>query len=68
MQEKCGLCQELRALNHLTAIPKYHQPKQFNQQSKMILNQVKQFQHLKNKTKKESLYESIPLLVWWGFF
>lgn len=59
---KCGLCQKLRrALNHITAVPKYHQPKQFNQQSKMILNQVKQFQHLK----KKSLYESIPLL---GFF
>lgn len=43
-RKKCGLCQKLRALNHITAVPKYHQPKQFHQQSKMILNQVKQFQ------------------------
>lgn len=40
-----GLCQKLsRALNHTTAALKYHQPKQFNRQSTMILNQVKQFQ------------------------
>lgn len=44
-RKKCGLCQKLsRALNHITTAPKYHQPKQFNQQSKIILNQVKQFQ------------------------
>lgn len=44
-RKKSRLCQKLsKALYHLTAAPKYLQPKQFNQQSKMILNQVKQFQ------------------------
>lgn len=46
-RKNCGLCQKLRgALNHITAAPKYHQPKQLNQQSKLILNNVKQVQHL----------------------
>lgn len=63
-KKKCGLCQKLRrALNHVTAIPKYHQSKQFNQQSKIILNLVKQFQHLK----KKSRYESIPLFFFFFF-
>lgn len=44
---KGGLCQKLsRVLNHITAAPNNHQPKQFNQQSKFVLNQVKQFQLL----------------------
>lgn len=66
---KFGLCQKLsRALNHTTAAPKYHQPKQFNQQSKIILNQVKQFQLFFSPLKKRSLCDSIPLLDWRGFY
>lgn len=54
-RKKCELCQTIsRALYHITAVPKYHQPKQFNQEPKIILNRVKKFQlfFLKKKRKK----------------
>lgn len=76
-RKKCGLCQKLsRALNHTTAAPKYHQPKQYNQQSKMILNQVKQFQHFssfKRKKKKAFVTQSLcyiggDFIILWTLF
>lgn len=59
-RKKCGLCQTIsRALNHITAVPKYHQPKQFNQESKIILNRVKKFQlFFFFKKKEKSLCDS----------
>lgn len=67
-RKKCGLCQTIsRALNHITAVPKYHQPKHFNQQSKIILNRVKKFQLFFSLKKKKKAFVT-PLLGWRGFY